>query len=94
MDLLKLVDDARSATQLRSTAYYIGQSVKEAFWQDIQQELHAWLADSWLLMEQCAPEQLPMLQARCRTIREVLLLPDNLINVLEAKDESKRNTTN
>jgi hypothetical protein len=48
------------------------------FWAIIKQELYGWMVDTWRELEICEAEQMSELQARARTIREMLMLPKTL----------------
>lgn len=64
--------------------------VRGHIWNDISKELSSWLADTWELLEDVDdPIEAAKLRGRARTIREMLNLPNGIMEMIE--DERKEN---
>jgi len=81
--------------ELKATLGQWKDFTESIIWQDIQSELHAWLKDTWELLERedVDWETTMLLRGRARAIREMLQLPANIIAYLEEKNGTERKSS-
>jgi hypothetical protein len=83
MSLFRTIGDLKSDKFLAPLGVW-DEFVKGHIWQDIKKELSCWLVDTWELLEDVDdPIEAARLRGRARLIREVMNLPDGIMEMIE-----------